>query len=69
VSPELFIGHKGLQEGAPDLDAIKDIHIHHGKAYIELVTGEIIKTRISSNIKELYWKVKIRNRRHAFGLD
>ncbi len=69
VSPDLFIGHKGLHEGAPDPDIVRDIHLHNGHAYIELVNGTTIKVSLTDEIKKLYWKVKIRNRRLAFGLD
>lgn len=51
-----------------DLDDVLDAHIKHGEVHLLLRNGDIIRLPYTRNTLELYWRIKIRNRRRAFGL-
>ena len=51
-----------------DLDDILDAQLHRNAVYLLLRDGRRLTLPYTRETVELYWKVKIRNRRRAFGL-
>ncbi len=58
---------KALDETFP-LDDIVDAEIHGDKIYFLTTTGKMLEAQLTPRARDLYWKVKLRNRRRAFGL-
>ncbi|OWJ55270.1 hypothetical protein Pdsh_00100 [Pyrodictium delaneyi] len=50
------------------LDAISDAWIQHGYIYLQLANGKILSIPANKHTTSIYWEVKLRNRRRAFGL-
>ena len=50
------------------LESINDAWIQRGYIYLQLVNGRILALPADKHATTLYWEVKIRNRRRAFGL-
>jgi len=53
---------------ALDADNILDIVIKSDNVVIFLRDGTRIETRLTHELKKLYWDIKLRNRKRAFGL-
>jgi len=51
-----------------DINNILDIVIKSNTVIIFLKNGTKIETKLTHELKKLYWDVKLRNRRKAFGL-
>jgi len=51
-----------------DINNILDMIIKSNTVIILLKNGTKIETKLTHEIKKLYWDVKLRNRRRAFGL-
>ena len=51
-----------------DPDSIHDIVEHHNKYLIQLKDGREIMVHKEALPRSLYWQIKLRNRRIAFGL-
>jgi len=51
-----------------DADNILDIVIKSDNVVIFLRDGTRIETRLTHELKKLYWDIKLRNRKSAFGL-
>ncbi|WP_153801404.1 hypothetical protein [Hyperthermus butylicus] len=53
----------------PSLDMIEDVWIQGDKLLLKLANGKILEAPASNPAaRQLYWEVKLRNRRRAFGL-
>lgn len=50
------------------IDDIVDAEMRGDKIYFITTTGDILETRSSPMTRDLYWEIKLRNRRKAFGL-
>ena len=50
------------------LEAISDAWIQRGYVYLQLIDGRILAVPADKHATSIYWEVKIRNRRRAFGL-
>ncbi|WP_317896408.1 hypothetical protein [Pyrofollis japonicus] len=51
-----------------NLNDIIDAELHDDAIYLVTVSGKIIRINITPQTRELYWQIKIRNRRKAFGI-
>jgi len=52
----------------PDIDNILDMVIKSDSVIIFLRNGARIEARLTHELRKLYWDIKLRNRRRAFGL-
>lgn len=63
---------RALEPPQPDQDMalshIVNAEIHGDKLYLIMDDGTVVSKPLTSEAKEIYWAVKIRNRRKAFGL-
>ncbi len=51
------------------LDYIRDAKIEGDHIKMELADGRILVLPVTREHMELYWSIKLRNRRRAFGLE
>ncbi len=57
-----------VQDKGFSLDDIVDAEIHGDKIYFLTANGKVFETTLTPVTRDLYWEVKLRNRRRAFGL-
>ena len=51
-----------------DLSLVEDARLDHDRVVFKLRTGQELTAKLCQETLELYWQVKLRNRRRAFGL-
>lgn len=66
-----FYSSASQEDGIPDLSRLEDLvdaEIHGDRIYFITSTGKVLEARSSPRTRDLYWRIKLRNRRRAFGL-
>ncbi len=66
-----FYSSRNKENIISDLSHFEDLvdaEIRGDRIYFITSTGKILETRSSPKTRDLYWRIKLRNRRKAFGL-
>ncbi len=56
------------EEDPVPLDEVDDARISGDHVVLRLRSGRLLRMKLGREALELYWRVKLRNRRRAFGL-